>query len=1116
MKTILIANRGEIAIRVAQACAELGIESVAVFSEDDAEALHPRRADRAVALPGKGARAYLDIATVAAAAREAGADAVHPGYGFLSENADFARAVAEAGMTFIGPSPEVLERLGDKTRALALAREIGAPVNPGLGAEAGPQEIRAFMAELDGAAVVIKAAAGGGGRGMRIVREASEIEALWAEARAEAEAAFGSPAVYAERFLAGARHIEVQVLGDGTEAVHAWERDCTLQRRHQKIVELAPAPNLDPAVRDRLLSASVEMARAVGYRGLGTFEFLVGPDGSAAFIEANPRLQVEHTVTEEVTGIDLVQAQIRLCGGATLAELGLTQDAIPAPRGAAVQLRVNMERMRPDGSALPAGGKLTAYEPPGGPGVRVDGAGAAGWRPSPAFDSLLAKVIVHAPDGLPTALARARRALRGFRIGGVETNIPYLHALLDLPELVEGTAHTRLLEDRAAALFEAAGVAPAPMVPETAAAAPARRTGPTSDDPLGVLAYGRAGAAPAAEAREARADQPGAMPAPMQGTILSVEAEPGASLRKGARLFVMESMKMQHTLRAPEAGVLRHLAVGPGDTVFEGDLLAVIEPTGEAAEEAEEAREIDLDRIRPDLAELIERRRFTLDEARPEAVAKRHALGKSMPRENIARLCDAGSFVEYGDLAIAAQRSRRSVDDLIRNTPADGLITGFGRINGELFGPEASRCAVMHYDYTVLAGTQGKMNHVKTDRMLQVVERQRTPLVFFCEGGGGRPGDVDAGHMSVAGLFITTFHHHAKLSGLVPTVGIGSGRLFAGNASLLGCCDVVIATRDASIGMGGPAMIEGGGLGVFRPEEVGPTTVQWPNGVIDVLVETEAEAVDAAKRYLSYFQGRVTDWTAPDPRRLRHVIPENRLEVYDVHAAVEGIADEGSVMELRAGFAPGLVTALIRVEGRPLGVIANNPLHLAGAIDSPGADKAARFLQLCDAHDLPVLSLVDTPGMMVGPEVERTALVRHCSRLFLAGSNLGVPLMTVILRKAYGLGAQAMAGGSFRAPVFTVSWPTGEFGGMGLEGAVKLGYRKELEAETDLVARKALFDRMVAEAYARGKAISAASILEFDNVIDPADTRAWIAAALDAAPPPAPREGKKRPFVDAW
>jgi acetyl-CoA carboxylase carboxyltransferase component len=441
-------------------------------------------------------------------------------------------------------------------------------------------------------------------------------------------------------------------------------------------------------------------------------------------------------------------------------------------------------------------------------------------------------------------------------------------------------------------------------------------------------------------------------------------------------------------------------------------------------------------------------------------------------------------------------------------------VAGIGRVNGDRFPDADARCAVLAYDYTVLAGTQGQQNHRKKDRMFELAEKHRLPLVFFTEGGGGRPGDTDG--LGVAGLDCMAFHYFGRLSGLVPLVGINSGRCFAGNAALLGCCDVVIATENSNIGMGGPAMIEGGGLGVFRPDEVGPMAVQVPNGVVDVAVEDEAEAVAVARQYLSYFQGVIPDWECADPRLLRSAIPENRLRVYDVRRVIELLFDVDSVLELRRSFGPGMVTALARMEGRPVGVVANNPVHLAGAIDSEGADKAARFMQLCDAFDLPIVFLCDTPGIMVGPESEKTALVRHASRMFVTGASLSVPFVTIILRKGYGLGAQAMAGGSFKAPFFTVAWPTGEFGGMGLEGAVKLGYRKELAAVEDPNERRALFQEMVDRMYAHGKAVNTASHFEIDDVIDPADSRRWITGALRSVPPAPRRAGKKRPCIDTW
>jgi acetyl-CoA carboxylase carboxyltransferase component len=526
----------------------------------------------------------------------------------------------------------------------------------------------------------------------------------------------------------------------------------------------------------------------------------------------------------------------------------------------------------------------------------------------------------------------------------------------------------------------------------------------------------------------------------------------------------------------------------------------------------------DQDVTRPDLDETMRRRRLTRDESREDVVAARHAAGRRTARENLDDLVDEGSFIEYGGLAIAAQRGRRTVDDLIHRTPADGLIGGTARVNSGRVGADRSDCAVLSYDYTVLAGTQGVMGHRKKDRLFDVIERRRLPVVLFAEGGGGRPGDTD--HAMVAGLDVMAFALWAGLSGLVPRIGIASGRCFAGNALLLGCCDLIIATPDASIGMGGPAMIEGGGLGVVDADQVGPFDVQVRNGVIDIAANDEADAVRLARHALSFFQGPVDTWEAPDQLRLREVVPENRRRAYDVRRAVEVLADTESVLELRPGFGRGMVTALARIEGKPIGIVANNPMHLAGAITSDGADKAARFLQLCEGFRLPVLFLCDTPGIMVGPDAEATALVRHASRLFLAGAALTVPFITVVLRKGYGLGAQAMAGGSFRSPLMTVAWPTGEFGGMGLEGAVKLAYRKELDAITDPDARQAKYDAMVADAYARGAALNTATYFEIDDVIDPAETRALVAAvalrpSVEGRDAPAHPRARRR-FVDSW
>ncbi len=1119
LKKLLIANRGEIAIRIAQAAAELGIATAGLYSDDDATSLHVRRVDEAIALRGKGAAAYLDIAAVIAAARKAGCDAVHPGYGFLSENADFAAACAAAKITFVGPTPEQLKLFGDKAAARAHARKCKVPVLPGTDVTdlAGAT---AFFKKHAKSGIALKAIAGGGGRGMRLIRSEGGITDAFVRAGAEAKSAFGNGDLYAERLVGRARHIEVQIVGDGKGGIAALgERECTLQRRSQKIVEVAPSPNLAPAQRKKIVAAAVAMAKSVKYRSLGTFEFLVDDD-EYFFIEANPRLQVEHTVTEEVWGVDLVTTQLRLAGGIALAKTGI---AAARPRGHAIQLRINMETMTEDGSAKPGGGTLTVFEPPSGPGVRVDTYGYAGYRTNPNFDSLLAKLIVHSssPD-FADALARSERALAAFRLEGAPSNIAFLRALLAHEDFRADKIHTRFVDEQAKALIAAAAKVQPGLYFQAAATASSpstgnRQAGAKVDavDPLAVLAFGKT--AQQETDAQAASDAPEGtvpVPAPMQGTIVSLSVKEGEAVAAGQPLLIMDAMKMQHEIRSPARGYVRRIAVEAGETIYEGHALLFVEEADVEVKGAVAEERIDLDHVRPDLAEYFERRAMTLDDKRPESVARRRKTNQRTARQNLDDLVDPGSFVEWGAFAIASQRTRRTQEDLIEKTPADGLITGIGRVNGSLFGPEKSRVAVAHYDYTVLAGTQGKTNHHKKDRLFEIVEEQRLPLVFFTEGGGGRPGDVDV--QSVAGLNTMAFHIFGRLSGSSPLVGINSGRCFAGNAAILGCCDVVIATKNSSIGMGGPAMIEGGNLGVFAPEEVGPMSVQVPNGMVDIAVEDEAEAVAVAKKYLSYFQGALPEWRAADQRLLRRAIPENRLRVYDVRGVIETLCDEGSVLELRRAFGPGMVTALARIEGKPFGIVANNPTHLAGAIDSDGSDKAARFLQLCDAFDLPVLFLCDTPGMMVGPEVEKTALVRHCSRLFVTGANLGVPFGTIVLRKAYGLGAQAMAGGSFHAGTFAISWPTGEFGGMGLEGAVKLGYRKELEAVSDPGERRALFDKMVAAAYARGKALSTATYFEVDEVIDPADSRRWVATALLDAPPRPRNPHKKRPNIDTW
>lgn len=1081
MQSVLIANRGEIALRIQRAASVLGLRTVAIYTKDESDSRHIGAADTAVQLSGEGAQAYLEAAEIISIARQTGCSMIHPGYGFLSENADFAEACGAAGIIFVGPDASVLRLFGDKMKTRRLARDCGVPVLPATEGVTTPDNALDFYRSLGpGAAVMIKAVAGGGGRGMRTAFREEEIPEALERCRSEAFRAFGNGETYLEQLLPAARHIEVQIIGDGAGGlVHLWDRECSLQRQHQKLIEMAPA-DLPTRTREALLAAALKMAAEAGYASLGTFEFLVDSQDQSRFyfMEANPRLQVEHPVTEAVTGVDLVAAQLRIARGETLAGMGLEQAQIPVPQGIAVEARVNLEQLHLDGNVWPTSGEITSFELPDLPDVRIDTHGFEGMTVSGGFDSLLAKVIITDPAGnFTAALEKLDHSLTRLRIEGPETNIALLRKIIGHRSVRARNFTTRFVDEHLAELVGGTS---------------------ESNGPEGTAA----------------------VLAPVQGTIVAVLAAAGDLVRRGEPLAVLEAMKMEHLLCAPHTGRVLELNVSETNTVSAGATIAIVEAVehgqGSLPPGVQAAGSEDLTAIRPDLREVMDRHDRVLDEARPTAVKRRHGSGRRTARENMADLFDDGSFTEYGALTIAAQRQRRSLDDLIEKTPADGLVAGTGRVNTSMFGTDAAQIIAMSYDYTVLAGTQGTQNHKKAERMFDLARRRRLPLVIFAEGGGGRPGDTD-NMAKASGMDLPTFVAMGRLNGLVPTVGIAAGRCFAGNAALLGCCDVVIATADSNIGMGGPAMIEGGGLGRHLPEDIGPLGVQSANGVVDISVTDEEEAVRAAEKYLSYFQGAVSEFTFEDQRRLRSAIPENRVRIYEVRNIIDLLADTESVLELRAGFGRSIVTALVRIEGRPMGIVANDPAHLGGALDSDAADKMARFLQLCDAHGLPIITLCDTPGFMVGPAAETTASVRHFSRLFVTAPNLSVPMITVILRKGYGLGAQAMAGGSFKIPVATVAWPTAELGAMGFEGAVQLGYRQELEAITDPAERSERFQTLLENYQEQGKAIHAASVFEIDDVIDPALTRSWVVNALSGAGDPnsGPNPGRRR-FIDTW
>ncbi|SLN52879.1 Biotin carboxylase [Falsiruegeria litorea R37] len=1068
-KKLLIANRGEIAIRIARTAAEMGVSVVAVHTPDDARCLHVKHGDQVRVLPGAGAAGYMDVDALIRIAAETNCDAVHPGYGLLSERADFVRACHEAGLIFVGPDAATMERLGDKLQAREMAQSLNLPVPLGDGPFDTVQDAQAFLDQIQGP-IMLKAVQGGGGRGMRRVETSQQLRARFEQARIEAESGSGVAEIYAEEYLINQRHIEVQVLGDGQAVTHLWDRDCTLQRRNQKVIEFAPAPGLTDELRAQMIQASLTLARASNLRGLATMEFMVDVQaGVFRFIETNPRIQVEHTITEAITGYDLVELQLRLAVGETLEQIDPEILNPAAPLGMAVELRVNTENFQPDGTSTPVSGVLERFQMPCGRGVRVETHGYTGYAVNPGFDPMLAKLILHhRKDDLGGLLRRADRALSEADIRGIDTNLTHLRGILATPEVLEWNVSTQFLDgfsgedNRKGRVFEAEQIAPEVLQPESH----------IPDGCIGVTA-------------------------PIQAIVSDVLVSSGDIVQAGQELFIIEAMKMQHAVTAPQSGQVKVISAAKGETIRVDAVLCALRPDGDEQKLQEIADDFDPNNPRSDLTRLNDRLELTLDAARPKAVERRRTRGQATTRENVARLCEGGEFHEYGQLVIAAQRKKLGVDALIKSSPADGIVTGLGTVNAGQFEDAKGQVAILAYDSTVMAGTQGVFGHRKTDRLLEKASELGLASIFLTEGGGGRPNDDDfAGTMHCA-LDVKTFSAFAGLRGWGPKITVNSGFCFAGNAALFGAGDIRISARNSWIGLGGPAMIEAGGLGRFDPRKVGPAPMQAEIGLVDILTEDDTQAVDAARQVLSYFQGATSDWTVADERLLRHLVPENRKRIYDPRKVVHALADAGSFLELGAQFGVGLITGFVRVEGRPMGVMLNNPHHLGGALDAPASTKGARFMRLCNRFGLPVLSLCDTPGFMVGPDSERQGGVAAACDFISAGADLDVPLFFVALRKGYGIGAQAMAGGSFANPVFTISWPTGEFGAMGLEGGVRLGYRKELEAQPDAAAREVLFDKLVARAYAEGGAINVASYNEIDAVIDPADTRSWILCGLN-------------------
>jgi len=1112
-RRVLIANRGEIAVRVARAAARLGVETVAVHSAADAMSLHTRVTDRAVELPGGPVEAYLDLDAVIRASTDHDCDAVHPGYGFLAENPAFARRCASEGLTFVGPTPEALELLGNKVTARRLAAEHGVPIVPGSEGVVATVDDAVALAEGLGYPVMLKAASGGGGRGMRRVDDDADMANLYKAASREAEAAFGDGSLLLEKLVVDPRHIEVQILGDcnGT-VVHLWERDCSLQQRHQKVVEIAPAPNLPDEIRAGLLADAVRLGVAGGYSNAGTVEFLVDPraGGGYWFIEANPRIQVEHTVTEEITGVDLVESQLLLAAGATLADLGLPdQSAVAAPRGAAVQARV----------VLSSSGTLTGYREPSGPGVRVDGYAYAGYTSVGAFDPLLAKVIgsASAPgadDPLASyraALDRTARALDEFHVDGATTNLDLLSTLLRHDAVRMGDTRTTLID----ALPQGDGAPPGAAVALFRAASPGSGASASS--------------APAAAPTPALVADGDLVPVASPVTAVAVEVlvEIGTAVAAGQPLLVTSAMKMETVLVSPCDGVVADLlAIEPGSMVDRDQIVALIEP-GETSGTAARGETPPEEGWAPTLAQAAAMRGFARQQLTPASehpgVVRQRSRGKLTCRERIDLVLDDGSFREVGSLT--GFTSYDANGDVAAFTPSNH-VGGWGAI-------EQRQTIVCADDFTSRGGHSDGSITTKATYLDRLSIQMRAPSVRLLDGssGGGSvasmvpsqsrsgvsiakesTGAIDAGKPRVTGPGGSFLPPHlgasmyARQLDTVPVVNMLLGSVVGLGAAkaVLGHFSVMLRDTAQLFVAGPPVVIQATGEDITK-EDLGGWHIHCRNGSVDNLAEDEDDAAAQTRRFLSYLPSSVYEPppVEPSPDRgdsrveeLLGLIPRNRTTTFDIRRAIALIVDPGSFFEIGPHWGTDQVAGFARCKGHPIGIVASDSRHVnGGAITADGCDKLTRHLQLCDLFNIPVLNLVDNPGFAVGLDHEISGTIRKGGEWMLAFARITVPIFTVILRRSFGVAGNNFASPRSDADV-RVAWPAADLGGIPPEGGIEAAYKRQLaEAEDPAAFRAELLARIES---VRGP-LGPLNRFEVEELIDPRDTRRYVCEWIERA-----------------
>jgi acetyl/propionyl-CoA carboxylase alpha subunit/acetyl-CoA carboxylase carboxyltransferase component len=1101
---VLICNRGEIAIRIARAASELGMDSTAVFASADALALHPRFATDAIEI-GAGlapVAAYLDMDAMIDAAKRTGCDCVHPGYGFLSENPDFARRCHAEGLTFIGPSADALGLFGDKVKARDLALSLDIPVVPGSSGVINDVADAARLAADIGYPVILKAAAGGGGRGMRAVQTEAELAEALDRCRSEAEAAFRSGEVFLEKLIERPRHIEVQVLADHTgSTLHLFERDCSVQLRNQKVIEIAPAPNLDENLRARIHDDAIRLARAAGYSNAGTVEFLVLPElDSYYFIECNPRLQVEHTVTEEVTGVDLVALQFQVAAGNTLRELGIADQSAISTLGSAIQSRVVMT----------SPGEISAYRDPSGPGVRVDGSAYAGLSPNPSFDPLLAKLICTSRAGFEAAAKRSRQALAAFQIAGIGTNLTQLQAIVSNEQFITGDARTTLLAEH----NELTHVEPAVSGSEALTLLDEQAARLTAGASAHSARQQSQQTTPRHDLPVADGDQ--AVACPMQASIVEISTQPGVSVAAGDAVMIVSAMKMETVITAPCAGIISEIAdLAEGDMVAAGQIVAAITPGETGApttRPAIQTWQATLDEVAT-LKRLAEARLARGSD--DPGVVRQRSRGKLTCRERIDLLLDDGSFREVGSIAGFASYDESGISAF---TPAN-MVGGWGEIEGRT----GIVCAD---DFTSRGGHADGAIAAKSGYLDRLSMEMRVPSIRLLDGssGGGSvtamvpkqekagessakesSGAIKAGRPRVAGAGGSFLPGHlgssmyAEQLATVPVVnmllgsvvGIGAAKAVLGHFSVM--------VRDvAQLFVAGPPVVSHAMGYDITKEELGGWHIHCTNGSVDNLAESEEEAVAMTRRFLSYLPASVFEappiiaCSDPVGRReeeLFTLISRKRTTTFDVRRVVELLADESSFFELGPLWGTDQVTGFARFNGHTLGIIASDSQHAnGGALTADGCDKLTRHLDLCDLFHIPVLNLVDNPGFAVGVEHEINSTIRKGGEWMVAFAQTRIPIFTVLARRSFGVAGNNYATPRSR-PNVRVTWPAADVGGIPPEGGIEAAYKRQLAEAEDPAALRAELEARIESA--RGP-VGPLNRFQLEEMVDPRDTRRLI------------------------